>query len=362
MDDEIKKIKQKNLDRLYDYRQKLYTKPILKDLFLEVTSRCNARCCHCGSSCTDKVKEEISAEALKKTLLDIANHYNAADILLNVTGGEPLVRKDLFEIMDYANHLGFHWGMTSNGMLITDEILEKMNQTNMETISISLDGLKETHESFRKVPGSFDRIITNIKKLQKVPSIKVVQVTTVANKKNLHELESLYQLMKELKVVSWRVINVDPIGRAKENKEILLDKEEYQYLFSFIKEKREENIINVEYGCSHYLGLSLEKELRDTYFSCVAGLYVASILSNGDIFICPNVERRKEFIQGNIKHDNFVEVWENKFQLFRTDNRTKSDQCNGCPNWKYCLGDSFHTFDFEKKKPCFCIRELYEEI
>ena len=185
---------------------------------------------------------------------------------------------------------------------------------------------------------------------------------TVANKKNLHELESLYQLMKELKVVSWRVINVDPIGRAKENKEILLDKEEYQYLFSFIKEKREENIINVEYGCSHYLGLSLEKELRDTYFSCVAGLYVASILSNGDIFICPNVERRKEFIQGNIKHDNFVEVWENKFQLFRTDNRTKSDQCNGCPNWKYCLGDSFHTFDFEKKKPCFCIRELYEEI
>lgn len=72
--------------------------------------------------------------------------------------------------------------------------------------------------------------------------------------------------MKELKVVSWRVINVDPIGRAKENKEILLDKEEYQYLFSFIKEKREENIINVEYGCSHYLGLSLEKELRDTYF------------------------------------------------------------------------------------------------
>ena len=166
--------------------------------------------------------------------------------------------------------------------------------------------------------------------------------------------------MKELKVVSWRVINVDPIGRAKENKEILLDKEEYQYLFSFIKEKREENIINAEYGCSHYLGLSLEKELRDTYFSCVAGLYVASILSNGDIFICPNVERRKEFIHGNIKHDNFVEVWENKFQLFRTDNRTKYDQCNGCPNWKYCLADLFHTFDFEKKKTCFCIRELYE--
>lgn len=59
--------------------------------------------------------------------------------------------------------------MTSNGMLITDEILEKMNQTNMETISISLVGLKETHESFRKVPSSFERIITNIKKITESP-------------------------------------------------------------------------------------------------------------------------------------------------------------------------------------------------
>ena len=168
MNDEIKQIKIKNLDRLYEYRQELYKKPILRDLFLEVTSRCNARCEHCGSSCGDFIpKDEISADELKKALLDISQHYNANDILLNVTGGEPLVRKDLFEIMDYANQLGFRWGMTSNGMLINDEILKKMNDTNMETISISLDGLKETHESFRKVPGCFDKIIENIKRLQK---------------------------------------------------------------------------------------------------------------------------------------------------------------------------------------------------
>ena len=206
-DEDINNIKLKNLDKLYEYRQKLYQKPILKDLFIEITSRCNARCEHCGSSCGDFIpKDEISADELKKTLLDISQHYNANEILLNITGGEPLIRKDLFEIMDYANKLGFRWGMTSNGMLITDEILEKMNQTNMETISISLDGLKETHESFRKVSNCFDKIIENIKKLQKVPSVKIVQVTTVANKKNLHELEDLYNLMKELNIISWRVI------------------------------------------------------------------------------------------------------------------------------------------------------------
>jgi MoaA/NifB/PqqE/SkfB family radical SAM enzyme len=101
----------------------------------------------------------------------------------------------------------------------------------MESISISLDGLKETHESFRKVPNCYQKILENIKKLQKVPCIKVVQVTTVANKKNLKELEDLYRLMQDMNIISWRVINVDPIGRAKENSEILLDKEDYIYLF-----------------------------------------------------------------------------------------------------------------------------------
>ncbi len=359
-DEDINNIKLKNLDKLYEYRQKLYQKPILKDLFIEITSRCNARCEHCGSSCGNFIpKDEISADELKKTLLDISQHYNANEILLNITGGEPLIRKDLFEIMDYANKLGFRWGMTSNGMLITDEILEKMNQTNMETISISLDGLKETHESFRKVSNCFDKIIENIKKLQKVPSVKVVQVTTVANKKNLHELEDLYNLMKELNIISWRVINVDPIGRAKGNDKILLDKDEYKYLFNFIKEKREENLMNVEYGCSHYLDIPMEKEIRDTYFFCITGLYVASILSNGDIFVCPNVERRSEFIQGNIRTDSFVDVWEKKFKIFRSNDRTKCDKCSKCSKWKYCLGDSFHTFNFDEGRPNFCIKDVY---
>ena len=105
--------------------------------------------------------------------------------------------------------------------------------------------------------------------------------------------------------------------------------------------------MNVEYGCSHYLDIPMEKEIRDTYFFCITGLYVASILSNGDIFVCPNVERRKEFVQGNIKTDSFVDVWENRFELFRSDDRLKCDKCSKCSKWKYCLGDSFHTFNFD---------------
>ena len=360
MNKKIKKIKEKNMKRIAKYRKKLYKKPILKNLFLEVTLRCNAKCEHCGSSCGYKQpKDEISAEHLKLALKNIANNYKASEIILNVTGGEPLMRQDLFEIMSYANKLGFHWGMTSNGILINDEVIKKMNETNMETISISLDGLKETHENFRKVPGSFDKIISNIKKLQSVPSIKIVQVTTVANKKNIHELEEIYELMKKIGIISWRVLNVDPIGRAKDNKEILLDRDEYQYLFEFIKKKRNENIMKVEYGCSHYLGIDLEKEIRDTYFTCLTGITVASILSNGDISVCPNVERSPKFVQGNITEDEFVDVWENKYKLFRKDNRTSCKECKKCKNWRFCLGDSFHTWNFDKNIPNFCIKNNF---
>jgi len=93
-----------------------------------------------------------------------------------------LMREDLFDIMGYASDLGFRWGMTSNGMLIDDDVIEKMVETKMETISISIDGLKETHESFRHVPDSFDRIIENNRRLQQTPSIKINRVTKRVNK------------------------------------------------------------------------------------------------------------------------------------------------------------------------------------
>ena len=360
--DELKEQRKQEMEKVFEYRKYLYDHPKLYHLFLEVTSRCNARCEHCGSSCGyEKPKNEVSKEKLMETLKEVAGRYDASEILLNVTGGEPFLRKDLFEIMDYAVSLGFKWGITSNGILIDEELVKKLVKSKMSTISISIDGLKETHESFRKVPGSWDKIIKGIKLMLKEPSIKCVQVTTVANKKNMYELEELYKIIQDLGVKYWRVVNCDPIGRAKNNDDILLDSKGYRDLFKFIYKKRNEGKIVVDYGCSHYLGLNTEKELRDNYFFCMTGLYVGSILSNGDIFVCPNVERRPELIQGNINRDSFVEVWENKFKEFRHERRTSCKECLSCSHWKYCGGDSFHTFNFDDNKPNICIKRIYRE-
>ena len=356
--------KEAELELIHMQRKKLYKHPKLRQLFLEVTSRCNARCEHCGSRCDNHEQgEEISAEELKKSLKEIAECYDPKDVFLNVTGGEPIIREDLFDILEYAVDLGYSWGMTSNGMLINEEVVKKLEKANMATVSISIDGLKETHEKFRKVPNCYEKIFDGIDRMLASPVIKIVQVTTVANKKNIHELEDLYQLLLDHGIKYWRVVNCDPIGRANDNKDIFLDLDDYKVLFKFIDEKRKEGKMKeISYGCSHYLGLKGEKKYRDFYFICISGLYVGSILSNGDIFVCPNVPRRKELIQGNIKKDSFVNVWETKFKEFRNEDRTSNETCKKCKHWNYCGGDAFHTWNFDEQKPNICLKEIFNDL
>lgn len=333
----------------------------LHTLFFEVTSRCNALCDHCGSRCTASKRDELSPEDFKKVLDSVAENFGTKAIMLNITGGEPLMRKDLFEITGYADSLGFKWGLVTNGMLITDDVISKMKETHMSTITISLDGMKKTHEEFRHVPGCFDRIISAIEKLKDSDFIEHIQVTFIATKNNIYELPEVYRLLSMLGIDSLRISGIDPIGRAKDNEQLMLSREEYLYLFDFMKKHRT-STLPVVWSCTHYFG-NTESTLDPTgkIFSCYTGIHVASVLSNGDIFGCPNIPRRKELIQGNVLTDDFCEVWKNNFEFYRNPNRTKAKQCEGCEYWNYCKGDSFHTFDFETSTPQFCYKKFLAE-
>ena len=333
----------------------------LHTLFFEVTSQCNALCDHCGSRCTSSKKDELSPKTFKKVLDSVAENFGTKAIMLNITGGEPLMRKDLFEITGYANKLGFKWGLVTNGMLITDDVISKMKETHMSTITISLDGMKKTHEEFRHVLGSFDRIISAIEKLKKGDFVEHIQVTFIATKSNIFELPEVYRLLSMLKIDSLRISGIDPIGRAKDNEKLMLSQEDYLYLFDFIK-KHKTSPLPVVWSCTHYFG-NTESTLdpTDKIFSCYTGIHIASVLSNGDIFGCPNIPRRKELIQGNVLKDDFCEVWKNNFEFYRNPNRTKAKQCEKCEYWNYCKGDSFHTFDFETNTPQFCYKKFFKE-
>ena len=152
--------------------------------------------------------------------------------------------------------------------------------------------------------------------------------------------------MLNLDLDSWRLVSIDSIGRANKNNNLLLDGKELKQLLDFVKFKKKDKKLELTYDCPAFWWLDYEKGVRKHCFYCKTGINVASILYNVDLFVCPNVPRRKDQIQGNIKTDNFKDVWAYKYEQFRNKSRTKCSSCVKCEYWEYCLGGSFHTWNF----------------
>jgi len=357
-------LKLKKLEQTRRYREELKKNPVLNNLFFELTLRCNERCLHCGSSCGDVSSNEMTIAQYDKLMHEIKEDFTEyiPDMLLNITGGEPLLRKDFFEIMEIANNLGYYWGMTTNGTLITKDIAKDLKRVGLKSVSISIDGLEDTHDTFRRTPGGWNKAMTGVQNLIDEGGFDHIQITTVVTHKNIGELEELYKIMQGIDIDSWRVMEIDPIGRALKNPDYLLTPDDFKYMVEFIREKRM-NADPVMYGCSHYIGLEYEREIRDWYFLCTAGVHTASIACNGDILACLDIERRPELVQGNwLKGDRFSDVWYNRFKQFRgEDLACNSEKCMSCSSKDYCHGGSFHTWDFDKQEQRICLKGILFE-
>ena len=352
------------LDLWAKYKEQLRREHKLSYLFWECTLNCNFKCRHCGSSAGGGkfYQEELSTEDIKNAFKDVADKYGAKNVMLAITGGEPLLRKDLFDVMGYASDLGFSWGMVTNGFLMTRELAQKAKESGMSTLVVSIDGIGKMHDDFRGMKGAYKRAIDAVKFFAEAGFLSDLQITTSMHRENINYLDEMYREFSNLGITSWRVMNIDPIGRAEENRNILLNKKELKVLLDFIEEKRKRGgKPEVVFGCEGFLGLKYEEKVRPWLFNCNTGINTGSILHNGDIFVCPNVPRRAELIQGNVRADKFSTVWNKKFTIFRDKNRTSCDKCKKCDDWEYCLGNSFHLWDFEKKKPKMCHKEILNQ-
>ena len=205
----------------------------LYTLLIEITQKCNAACDQCGSRCDIHSPEPLSAGAILDALRDIRDNIGVYT-MLNITGGEPLMRADLFDIMTEASKMGFEWGMVTNGSLITESVVEKMRSSGMKTVTISVDGLRDTHDSLRRLPGSWDKIIAAVKLLKKADFLEHLQVTFTANRRNVYEFEELYRILSETGLDSVRVGFMDPIGRGADHGELLLTREEILFFTGLV--------------------------------------------------------------------------------------------------------------------------------
>lgn len=354
-------IKEKNLIDLARYQRSLWSTPRLQYLFFELTDCCNLYCRHCGSRCSGKNKNYLPVSVIIKTMKEIAEAYRAAEILICLTGGEPMLYPELYKVVAAAHDLGFPVGITSNGTLIDADAARRLSQAGLDTISISIDGIGSVHDEFRCSEGCFEKAMNGIRYLNDVGLS--VQPLTVVHKKNLAQLEKLYRLFRQEGVYSWRLTNMDPIGRGRINSDLLLSGSELRDFLEFVRSKRfdPDNSMEITMSCSHFLTYEYEHEVRDNYFQCGAGTKIASIMVNGDIGACLDIERRSDLIQGNVFKDDFIQVWKKEFGVFRKDRTESSKVCRGCKERHVCLGDSAHTWNYEEQEPIYCAAKMLEE-
>jgi len=318
----------------------------------EATRACNLNCVHCGSPRETWVrKNELSTEEVIGAFYQIAKDFDLSKFHhINITGGEPFVRKDLIDILKQISKVPQYRNIAiqTNGIYIYEnpQVLEELRQYGVTGIGVSIDGLRETHDSFRRKKGCFDKAMEAARR--GVEAGLVVTVSTVAHAKNIEEIPKLYEEVKQFHPRFFRVMIIDPIGRAELNNEYLLSPEQTRQVIDFLKQKHEENFENyadpkttiVELGCGGWLSTKLEGRVRPYIFHCIAGINNLGILYDGKLASCSNISR--EFIEGDLREERIKDVWERRYQKFREREWLKTGDCKNCSEWDYCHGGPMH--------------------
>ena len=329
------------LDKPYDFRypadiqvgsRRHLSAPV--GLIWELTRACNLKCKHCFSDSGRPELRELTTEEIK-TAIDRFAEQKVFSI--NFTGGEPLLRSDLFEILRYASSKKISIDLSTNGFLVTAKMVELLQQTNVFQLQVSLDGIGDSHDNFRGVKGSFRRALDAIKLLKKA-NINVA-ISTSVNKNNLAEISKLIDLSVDVGASVFKTTLFIPMGRGKLNQQKLaIDSDDVRRLALLIAAKEKEvsdHLVLVKDG--FYPWLLEENYVRDPAWmrnqnvGCAAGTSSLFITADGNVTPCPFL---RNLVIGNLLLTNFSELWESDaLSVFRT---LKPDDLKGkCNNCEY---------------------------
>lgn len=315
----------------------------------EITRRCNLKCVHCRSSSELDITghPDFTLDEAKAIMDDIASY---ASPVLVLSGGEPLLREDVFEIAKYGTNKGFRMCLATNGTLVTDKICEQILEADIKMVSLSLDGAKpETHDDFRNQKGAFNGTMEAIRLFKKhnIPFL-INSSFTIRNRK---EIPDIYKLVKTLGATAWYMFMIVPTGRGEEIMEELIPVDIYDEILEWHYQiEKEENELLMRPTCApHYYRIVRQKDKeageknqrRSLKFStggskgCLAGQLICLIDVDGEVQPCSYFPKSA----GNIKEVPFKTIWE-KSDLFLQlrDFKGYKDNCGQCEYVGVCGG------------------------
>ena len=334
----------------------------------EITRRCNLKCVHCRSSSELEVKghPDLPTEEAFRIIDDIAGYAQPVIVL---SGGEPLMRRDVFDIAKYGTGKGLRMCLATNGTLINDELCGKIKEAGIRIVSLSLDGsTEEFHDNFRNERGAFAGIV-NAARLFRQHGIEFI-INSSFTRRNQEEIPKVYNLAKELGATAWYMFMIVPTGRGEEIMNELITKEDYEEILEWHYEmEKDEHDMLVRPTCApHYYRVVLQKakeegvkfERRTLKFStggskgCLAGQLICLINVDGDVLPCSYFPQSA----GNVKTQSFKEIWEHS-ELFRDlrDFKKYKGKCGSCEYINVCGGCRARSYsvygDYLEEEP-FC--------
>jgi heme b synthase len=329
----------------------------------EVTRNCNLNCVHCRAAASrGPYADELRTEKGREILEQIAEVGKPIVIL---TGGEPLLREDIFELATYGTDLGLRMVMATNGTLITPEIAKRMKPSGIQRVSISLDGPDaSTHDRFRQVQGAFEGSIRGIDEL-KSEGIEF-QVNTTITRHNVNQAQEILDLAVRLGAAAHHIFLLVPTGRAKDMTHQEISAEQYEDILHWFYEMRSAVPIHLKATCAPHFYRVLRQEahkkgekvdyatygLDATTRGCLGGTSFCFISHVGTVQPCGYLEVQS----GDLKKSTFKEVWENSpvFKELRDFSNYKG-KCGVCEYLKFCGGCRARAFeatgDFMAEEP-----------
>jgi heme b synthase len=305
----------------------------LRMIAWELTRNCNLDCVHCRARAgSGPFEDELSFAECVRIIDDIAAFASPTIIL---TGGEPLLRSDIFDIAAYAASKRLRTVIAVNGTLVDRQTALKLKEAGILRVSMSLDGKDSvSHDSFRRVPGSFDAVIRAARTF--IETGLPFQINTTVTRLNSNQLPEIYNLVKSIGAVAWHTFLLVPVGRGEGLKGEELNAAMYEDVLNWLYEREEECAIEMKVTCApHYYRIVKERGGTPKSAGCLAGKSFLFISHTGIAQPCGYLE----LPCGDIRKEGVQKVWEGSEQFAQIrDLRQYKGKCGKCRFLAICGG------------------------
>jgi heme b synthase len=311
----------------------------------EVTRSCNLNCVHCRAAANcGPYPGELSTEKCFQLIDEIAAMSSPVIIL---TGGEPLLRPDIFEIASYGTSRGLRMVMATNGTLVNPATVKKMIASGIKRVSISIDGKDAvSHDAFRQEKGAFAGALAGIEALKSAGM--EFQINTTITTANLQQIKDILELAKKLGAAAHHIFLLVPTGRGREMANQAITAAEYEETLLWFHQESLDCSIQLKATCApHYFRILHQQkgkgekrkkptgQFHESTRGCLGGITFCFISHVGQVQPCGYLE----LDCGNIQKQSFAQIWENSAVFDNLRDLSKyGGKCGRCEFIKVCGG------------------------